>query len=399
VSGPTVLVVARAPAPGRGKTRLVPPLTPDQAARIQEALLLDTLEACRAEAPETVVLYADPDEAAELARLAGPDSRLLLQEGRGLADALRLGVARHIADGPVAAVSSDVPGVPPGSLERAFAELDAGADVVLGPALDGGYWLIAMRDFSDAPFRSIPWSTPAVFAVTVRRCEQAGLRVAVLDPWRDVDTPVDLAFLLADAGALPARRTARLLRELEAEGVVGTPPAFRLDSSQFVTGTPWRAVIEDRLLTDDGRYTGYTYLAVPRAAVIVPVTDEREVILLRRYRHPVRDWTLEVPSGTVNDGESPDEAAERELAEAVGGSAREWRHLSAFYASSAHLSLRSDAFLATGVSLGRASLELEDDVSVVRMAVAEALALARGGGLREGPTALAILLAAPFLER
>jgi rSAM/selenodomain-associated transferase 1 len=395
---PTVLVVAKAPAPGRSKTRLVPPLSPEQAARVQGALLLDTLEGCRAEVPGTALLYADPDEARDLARLAGAETRLLLQEGQGLADALRLGMARHVATGPVALVSSDIPGVPPGSLARAFAELEKGADVVLNPALDGGYWLIAMRDFADAPFRAIPWSTPAVFAVTMRRCEQAGLAVAVGEQWRDVDTPVDLAFLLQDADDLPAPRTAGVLRELAAEGVVTPPPRFRLDSSQLVTGSPWRAVIEDRLLTDDGRYTGYTYLAVPRAAFIVPVTDEGDVVLVRQYRHPVRDWTLEVPAGSVNDGESPLEAAERELSEEVGGSAREWRHLTTFYSSSAHLSLRSDAFLATGVVLGRATPELDEDVAVVRMPVRDAVAAARTGGLREGQTALAILLAAHYLQ-
>ena len=69
---PKALIVAKAPMPGRTKTRLVPPLTPQQAADLQEALLLDTLEACRAEA-ETALLYADPSDAPVLARLVGPE--------------------------------------------------------------------------------------------------------------------------------------------------------------------------------------------------------------------------------------------------------------------------------------------------------------------------------------
>lgn len=397
MSEQNVLIVAKAPAPGRSKTRLVPPLTHEQAASLQEALLLDTLAACRAEIPTTALLYAEQEEARELASLTGPDTPLVLQEGRGLADALRLGMARHIQKGPTALVSSDVPGIPPGSLARAFAALDGGADVVLGPALDGGYWLIAMREYSDAPFRSIPWSTPAVFAVTVRRCEQAGLAIATLEPWRDIDTPVDLAFLLAGAEELPAPRTADLLRSLALDGIIGEPPHLRLDSSQLVTGSPWRAVIEDRLLTEDGRYTGYTYLAMPRAVFVVPVTDGGDVVLVRQYRHPVRDWTVEVPAGAVEEGESPQEAAERELAEEVGGRAREWRHLTTFYSSSAHISMRSEAFLATGVTLGRAAPDLDEEVTVLRMPVAEALARARAGEFREGQTALALLLAAPYL--
>jgi 8-oxo-dGTP pyrophosphatase MutT (NUDIX family) len=299
-------------------------------------------------------------------------------------------MARHAADGPLALVSSDIPGIPQGSLRRAFAALDEGADIVLGPALDGGYWLVAMREFSEAPFRSIPWSTPAVYAVTVRRCEQAGLRIAALETWRDVDTPVDLAFLARSADELPAPRTRELLRELEP---TPAPPEVRLDSSQFVAGSPWRCVIEDRLLTDDGAYSGYTYLAVPRMVFVVPVTDAGQLLLLRRYRHPVRDWTLEVPAGTVDDGETAREAAERELAEELGATAANWHHLALFYPCGSHVGLRADAFLATGV--------VPDDLGggdLVALPLAEALALAEAGALRDGQSAVAILLARSRLE-
>ena len=95
------------------------------------------------------------------------------------------------------------------------------------------------------------------------------------------------------------------------------------------------------------RYTGYTYLAVPRAAFIVPVTDAGEVVLVGKYRHPVRDWTLEIPAGSVDDGE----------------------------------------------------FDLDENVAVVRMPLAQALARARARRFREGQTALAILLAAPHLNR
>jgi rSAM/selenodomain-associated transferase 1 len=392
-----VLIVAKAPVPGHAKTRLVPPLTPEQAAALQEALLLDTLAACRAEA-DTSLLHADPSEARVLAKLAGPDVPLVLQEGRGLRDALRLGMARGLAGGPTVLVSSDVPGVPPGSLRRAFALLEEGScDVVLGPALDGGYWLIGMRERSDAPFEAIPWSTPAACAVTLQRCAEAGLAVATIDPWRDIDTPVDLAFVLRDADVLSAPRTVRALRELSLDGPILDPPVLQLGASRLVIGSPWRAVIEDQLVRGEGRVSSYTYLAVPRAVFVVPVTDEGEVLLVRQYRHPVRDWTLEVPAGSVEDGESPLKAAERELAEEVGGRARDWRHLTTFYSSSAHLSLRSDAFLATGVQLGTPQPGEDEDVVVVSLPVEEALARARNGELLEGQTALALLLSAPYL--
>jgi rSAM/selenodomain-associated transferase 1 len=394
----TALVVAKAPVPGRAKTRLVPPLRPGQAAKLGRALLLDTLDCCRAEVEATGLLHADADDADVLGALA-PGVRLVRQEGRGLEQALASGMERSLRDGPTALVSGDVPGIPRGSLERAFAALEEGADVVLGPAHDGGYWLIAMRSFDPAPFRAIPWSTPAVLGVTVRRCETAGLRVVLLERWWDVDTLVDLELLLERLDELPAPRTAAALRALAREGVLGAGvPGVRLAGSELLSGSPWRAVVRDRLTTRGGGETEYTYLAVPRAVFVVPVTGEGEMVLVRQYRHPVRDWTLEVPAGTVDDGETPLAAAQRELAEEVGGRANGWRHLTTFYSSSAHVSLRSDAFLATGVVLETPAPDEGEEVTVVRLPVAEALARARAGGFAEGQTALSILLAAEHLE-
>lgn len=391
----TVLVVAKAPARGRSKTRLVPPLSIEQAAALQESLLLDTLDGCRREVADVRILHATRADARELARIA-PGVRLERQEGKGLADALRLGFARHTPRGPVAIVSSDVPGLPPGSLAAAFVALRGEADVVLGPALDGGYWLVAMREARAEPFREIPWSTPAALAVTRRRCEESGLRVVELERWRDVDTLVDLSFLGRNVESLPGRRTARLLRELAP--LVHPPPALELSESDLVVGSPWRAVLRDRLRGPSGE-TEYGYLAVPRAVFVAAVTAADELLLVRQYRHPVRDWTLEVPAGSVEDGETPLEAAKRELREEAGGTARSWTHLTTFFSSSAHLSLRSDAFLARGVEVGRAAPEDGEDVTLERVPLAEAIRDARSGAFAEGQTALTILLAAERLER
>ena len=386
-------MIAKAPAPGRAKTRLVPPLRPAEAAGLQEAMLLDTLDACRAEVEDVAILHADAEEAAELSRIA-PGARLVMQKGRGLEEALGRTLDDHLGDGPVAIVSSDIPAFPAGSLDRAFARLDEGADIVLGPAFDGGYWLVAMREFHPEPLREIPWSTPAVLAVTLERCRAAGLRAELLEPWRDLDTAVDLAFLRRHVDEVRAPRTAAALRSLELPG----PPRFELAGSELLAGSPWRAILRDRLRDGDGRETGYSYLAVPRAVFVVAVTGHNELLLVRQYRHPVRDWTIEVPAGSLHDGETPLDAARRELAEEAGGTAREWRHLTTFYSSSAHISLRSDAFLATGVEVGTAAPDEDEDVELVRMPVAEALERARAGGFAEGQTALAILLAAPHLD-
>ena len=389
-----VLIVAKPPASGRSKTRLVPPLSPSQAAALHEALLLDTVDACRSEADDVRILCSSEADAVELARLV-PGVQLEPQQGTGLADALRLAVERHAAEGPVAIVSSDIPGIPRGSLRQSFAALAEGADVVLGPAFDGGYWLVAMREPHQAPFREIPWSTPAVLEVTRQRCRSAGLSLVELTRWRDVDTLVDLDFVARDRGWLNAPRTIELLATLD--GAIGAPPELELSSSELVAGSPWRLMLRDRLRGPAGD-TEYGYLAVPRAVFVAAVTPEDDLLLVRQYRHPVRDWTLEVPAGSVADGETPLEAARRELREETGGAAEEWHHLSTFFSSSAHLSLRSDAFLARGVELAEAAPEEGEALTLVRMRFAEAVAKARAGDFAEGQTALTILLAATRLE-
>lgn len=388
-----VLIVAKAPASGRSKTRLVPPLSSSQAAALHEALLLDTVDACRSEASDVRILGSSAADAAELAALV-PEVPVEPQRGTGLADALRLAVEHHTPNGSVAIVSSDVPGIPRGSLRRAFSALADGADIVLGPAFDGGYWLVAMREPQQAPFTEIPWSTPAVLGVTRQRCRAAGLELVELTRWRDIDTLVDLDFVARDRDALDAPRTVELLATLE--GALGSPPELELVSSELVAASPWRLVLHDRLRGPAGE-TEYGYLAVPGAVFVAAVTPDDDLLLVRQYRHPIRDWTLEVPAGSVADGETSLEAARRELREETGGSAQEWQHLSTFFSSSAHLSLRSDAFLALGVELAEPAPDEGEALALVRMPFAEAIARARAGGFTEGQSALTILLAAARL--
>lgn len=390
-----VLVVAKAADSGRSKTRLVPPLSPAEAALLHEALLLDTVDACREQAEDVRLLCATEHDARALGDVV-PGVPRVVQQGDGLGDALRHGLAGHVALGPTAIVSSDVPGLPGGALPAAFAALADGADVVLGPAADGGYWLIAMREAHAELFVDIPWSTPAVLAVTRERCSAAGLRVEELELWRDVDTAVDLELVSRDVERYRAPRTRAVLSGLAAR--LAAPPDVALAGSELVSGSPWRAVIRDRL-TVGGRATEYTYLAVPRAVFVAAVTADGDLLLVRQYRHPVRDWTLEVPAGSVREGEASREAAARELREETGGVAGEWTHLSTFYSSSAHTSLRSDAWLARGVEIVGDQLEEDwEDVTVVRMSLADALDRARAGGFTEGQTALTILLAAEHVR-
>ena len=208
-----ILIATKAPRAGSSKTRLLPTLSPIDAARLQEALLLDTIDCARREATSVCLLVPDAADVSVLRTLAG-DIEIVLQQGSGLADALFHAFAPATARAPVAVISSDTPGLPPGEIAAAREALAAGVDVALGPTPDGGYWQIAMAAQHAAPFRDIPWSTDDCLGVTLDRCRDASLAVHLGAPWRDVDVPADLAWLRTAVDPNLAPRTASLLPAL-----------------------------------------------------------------------------------------------------------------------------------------------------------------------------------------
>ena len=174
---------------------------------------------------------------------------------------------------------------------------------------------------------------------------------------------------------------------------------YRTLESRYLLRSRWRSMREDRLDIGNGRQITYSYVETPRAVFVVPLTHDGNIVLIRQYRYPVRDWVIEVPAGSLDDPtEDPLVTARRELLEEVGGEADEFVRLGQFYSSSAHLNLSSEVYLARGVRLvHEPHLEETELLQRLILPVREALDLAQRGGINEGQSAYAVLLAAPYV--
>lgn len=217
-----LIVLAKAPAAGMAKTRLCPCLTPEEAAQFAAASLIDTLEGARS-VPGCTLRLAHPSGAEEpLAALLGdtfPPAFAVPPGDVGSAMCYAIECAFDHRATHVALIGGDLPSLPPGHIAAAFARLDDGADVVLGPAEDGGYYLIAATAPHPALFSGISWSTDSVFAQTVAKIAAAGLTLAMLPPWYDIDGPADLRRCADDLAAHPnhpATATRAFLRTIAA---------------------------------------------------------------------------------------------------------------------------------------------------------------------------------------
>jgi rSAM/selenodomain-associated transferase 1 len=203
---PAILVLAKAPHPGKVKTRLLPALSPVEAAEIHRACLADTLRmVSQVKSAERWLLVAgSAGGARRLARQLGLGrSWRVAVQGRGDLGARLSRWFRQMAGREprrVVAVGADSPWIGASLLRRALAVL-ARRDVVLGPARDGGYFLIGARRWMPNLFRGVSWGTGRVLQQTRRRLSRAGIQAGFLATDFDLDRPEDL------------RRAARLLRD------------------------------------------------------------------------------------------------------------------------------------------------------------------------------------------
>ena len=180
-----ILIFSKSADSGRVKTRLRPSLSEAQCLSLHIAFLKDTIAKCSL-VEANIFLYLEGSGNLPF----DPCVPVRLQRGRDLGDRMRNAFAKSLERyQKVLIVGTDSPVVPPDNLDRAFQGLDS-HDIVLGPAKDGGYYLIALKKVIPTVFAGIPWGTPEVLQKTLRKLEHN--QVLTLPPSFDVDEPPDL---------------------------------------------------------------------------------------------------------------------------------------------------------------------------------------------------------------
>jgi hypothetical protein len=202
-----LIVFARQPIPGETKTRLCPPLEAATAAALYAAFLQDALNlARRVPGVQPLIDYSPATAGPFFARFA-PDLPARPQQGEDLGPRMDHSLCAALRGEGLPApcahavlIGSDLPNLPLAFVAEAFARLDAGADLVLGPAEDGGYYLIGLRAPQPRLLHEVPMSTPTVLADTLQIAAELGLRTALLPRWYDIDTFADLRRLASEPG-------------------------------------------------------------------------------------------------------------------------------------------------------------------------------------------------------
>ncbi|MDE0144726.1 MAG: TIGR04282 family arsenosugar biosynthesis glycosyltransferase [Nitrospira sp.] len=215
----TIIIFAKAPVPGEVKTRMCPPLTPDEAASLHGSLVMDAVERTRSLRRFDIFLACSPSMDHPFFQTLAARHRIRLYDqvgadlGQRMDHALTTAFNRGYAHALL--VGTDVPNLAARHYERANALLQT-TDVVLGPTADGGYYLVGAKHPVPALFADIPWSTSEVLAQSRARADRAGLVVGLLDPERDLDTFDDVQAFLhenADKKTL-STRTSNVLHTL-----------------------------------------------------------------------------------------------------------------------------------------------------------------------------------------
>jgi glycosyltransferase A (GT-A) superfamily protein (DUF2064 family) len=209
----TLVLIAKEPLPGKVKTRLNPPLTLEQAAELAAACIDDTLAVVASLPPGRRILFFEGARAPA----AAADFELF-EQPIGTLD-VRLGALFDACCGPTVLIGMDTPQLSAQDLAPAFRPWPDDIDAWFGPAVDGGFWALGMREPRGDLVRGIPMSQADTGGNQLDRLEAAGMKVGLLATLTDVDTIEDALTVAAEA---PDSRFARALRRS-----LTTPPPIR----------------------------------------------------------------------------------------------------------------------------------------------------------------------------
>ncbi|MFO7766215.1 MAG: TIGR04282 family arsenosugar biosynthesis glycosyltransferase [Pelovirga sp.] len=214
-------IFAKEPVPGRVKTRLSPPLSAVQAADIYLASLRETVQRMQTltDCDLAICYSGDRDWFAE----TFPGLALEPQYGDDLGARMAHSLSRWLAAGYDAAVliGSDAPDLPTERIEQAFSALE-GADLVHGPAVDGGYYLVGESSHYDQLFSGIAWSTGSVLEQTLATATTLGLSSVLLQPWEDLDDlPALLRLVDRSPHSVTAKQVGTVLKHSRDSGFLG----------------------------------------------------------------------------------------------------------------------------------------------------------------------------------
>ena len=201
---PVIILFAKAPISGRVKTRLVPPLTPEQAVQLHIAMVWDTIELLQQ--LRGVDLELHTDIATDVWASAGVAQRLQSDGDLGLKMLMALDAALAGGHERAMIAGSDAPALPLDHLEEL---LGVEEDVALGPTEDGGYYAIGCRRVHAGMFDGVAWSTQQTLEQTIQAARMSGLSVRLGRRWFDIDTPQDLTRLRSTPGL--GRHIARMI--------------------------------------------------------------------------------------------------------------------------------------------------------------------------------------------
>jgi rSAM/selenodomain-associated transferase 1 len=224
VTGDNALVVmSKAPLPGQSKTRLVPPLSFEEAAALARALLIDQLDHLSRFGGAQLFVAFTPDDSAPLFRALVPQPfSCFSQQGDDLGERMGRVFERLFAQGfrRVVLIGSDLPPIAFPVFDSAYAALRKERDIVFGPSEDGGYYLVGMNRLISGIFEGIAWSRPDVLSRTLEKLCPASVSYELLPPCQDLDTPQDLMRIYRRHQASPflMKNTLSVLQELHETG-------------------------------------------------------------------------------------------------------------------------------------------------------------------------------------